>query len=209
MLANVIYLLLVLAVALVSLAGGFRHGITRQLASLLGFAFGAVAARVLTPEFVGSFQWAGRLSQAEEFKDLTTDLLCAATIYFVVYWLFSLLSPIFRWAMAAIETGIFNRLLGAFFSMVKNLLWLSICLNILLCLQTESGLIRYEKANDGNPVAAVMAMTPAILGCYGAEDFAHFHQLREAKKISCRDPLPCRNIPGKRNVIIEEYTLLG
>ena len=107
----------------------------------------------------------------------------------MVYWLFACLNVILKKALVVIEVGMFNRLLGAFFSMVKNLLWLSIFLNILICFKSESGLLRYERANDGNPVATVMEITPAILGCFGGEDFAHFHQLKEAKYIS-RNDLP-------------------
>lgn len=181
---NAAYLIAVLVVAFYSVMVGFRRGITRQIASLLGFGFGAVCSRVLTPEFAGSFLWTSKLSQAEEFAVFTAWLFCGITIYAVVYFLFSLLSPLLKSAMSVIAVGMFNRILGAFFTLTKNLLWLSIVLNIFLCLSPESELIRYEKANDGNLVGAVMNMTHAILGCPGAEEFAHFHQLKEAKKIS-------------------------
>ena len=193
--SNIIYLALLLIVSFVAIATGFRRGLTGQIASLLGFAFGAVAARVFTPELGSSFSWVEKFSPAPEFNEFATNLVCAATIYFVVYELFSILSVILRRTLSVFEVGMFNRLLGAFFSLVKNLLWLSIIFNILLCFSSNSGLLRYEQANDGNPIAAVMELTPAILGCYGGEDFAHFHQLKEAKYISC-------NFKGERNVII-------
>lgn len=183
--ADIFYLALVLIVAFVAVAAGFRQGITRQIASLLGLAFGAVAARILTPEFADSFRWTERVGQAPEFNEFTANLVCGVIIYTVTYAVFFLLGGILKSAVSVFEVGMFNRLLGAFFSLVKNLLWLSILFNLFLCFSPESRLIRYERSNDGNLVAAVMAMTPAILGCYGAEDFAHFHQLKEAKSISC------------------------
>ncbi|MCH5225731.1 MAG: CvpA family protein [Muribaculaceae bacterium] len=181
--ANMLYLVLVIVVALYSLASGFRRGITRQLGSLLGFAFGAVASRVITPA-LSDFGWGAQMSQASEFAHFTSNLLCASLVYGIVYALFMLLNPIIRSAMSVFNVGMFNRLVGAFFTMVKNLLWISILLNLYLCLSPGSDLMRYEEANDGNLVAAVMGMTHGILGCYDAEDFAHFYQLREAKRIS-------------------------
>lgn len=191
---SIFYLVAVLVVAFLSITVGFRRGITQQIASLLGLGFGAVAARVLTPQLSSGWEWTERFSPAPEFNEFTANLLCAVVIYCVTYFLFSIISPILRSALSVVEKGMFNRILGAFFSLFKNLLWLSIILNLFLCLNAESGLLRFERSNDGNLVAAVMAMTPAILGCYGAEDFAHFHQLKEAKKISC-------NFNGCYNVI--------
>lgn len=182
---NGFYLALVLLVAFVAIAAGFRRGITGQPASLLGFGFGAVAARVLTPDLSDSFKWVEAITPEPEFNEFARNLVCAVVIYFTVFWIFAILSKVLRGALSVFDVGMFNRLLGAFFSLVKNLLWLSIIFNLMLCFKAESRLLRYERSNDGNLVAAVMALTPAILGCYGGEDFAHFHQLKEAKLISC------------------------
>ena len=192
---NGFYLGVVLLVGLFSIAAGFRRGITRQLSSVLGFAFGAVAARVLTPEFSGSFGWVDYVTPAPEFNLYARNLVCAVVIYGVVFFAFLLTSKIITGALSIFEVGMFNRLLGGFFALVKNLLWVSIVFNLLICFSSRSRLLQYEQANDGNLVAAVMAITPALLGCYGGEDFAHFHQLKEAKSISC-------NFPPSENVIL-------
>lgn len=194
--SNIGYLAIVLVVAFLSLAIGFRRGITSQLASLLGFGFGAVASRILAPEVADWFVWVHKYSPAPEFNEFAVNLVSGSVIYFVVFWIFSLLSGLLRGAMSVFEVGMFNRLLGAFFSMVKNLLWVSIFFNLLICFRPSSDLLRYEMSNDGNLVATVMWLTPAILGCYGGEDFAHFHQLKEAKTISC-------NFKSLENVIIK------
>lgn len=181
---SVVFIILVLVVTAFSAISGFRRGITRQPATLLGLAFGAVAARVLTPALVSNFEWTHSVSPAPEFNAYTASVICASSIYTAVYWLFFILSPILNMAFKVIRVGILNRIAGGFFSLVKNLLWLSIFFNILVLFQPGDGLLRFLRANDGNPVAAVMEMTPAILGCYGGEDFAHFYQLKEAKTIS-------------------------
>ena len=182
---NALYLILTLIVAIYAIISGFRRGITRQLTSLLGMAFGAVGARLLTPEFIHYFEWARGLSQEPDFILLTQNLVGSVIIYALIYWFFSLFNIILKRIFAYIEIGMFNRLIGAFFSLINNLLWLSIFFNLILCFSPSSRLLNYEKANDGNLISAVMAMTPVFLGCYGAEDFAHFNQLKEAKRISC------------------------
>ena len=189
------YLILVLVVAFLSIFSGFRKGITRQLSSLLGFGFGATASRILSPEFSSYFLWVEPWSQAPEFNEISSNLLCGVIIYTCVYALFSLFSPLFHSAMAYIPIGMLNRILGSVFSLIKNLLWLSIFFNLFLCFHPGSRLLKYENANDGNLMAAVMSMTHGILGCNGAEEFAHFNQLKKAKSISC-------NFNTKNNVII-------
>ena len=196
---NATYLILVLAVGLYSLAIGFRNGVTYRLASLLGFAFGAVSARLFTAEMREHFEWAAGFSQAPEFQDFTVELVCAIAVYTVVYAVFASLSIVFRRAMSVVRVGMFNRLTGAFFCLVRNLLWLSMGLNLLLCLSPKSRLLGYEQANDGNLVGAVMDMTHAILGCGGAREFAHFNQLKEAKTISCNYR------EGKSVILSEEF----
>lgn len=193
---NIIYFVAVLIVAFWAVVSGFRKGITHQIASLLGFAFGAVAARILTPEFSQHFSWVTPLSQSPEFQEFSTNLVCAVCIYIVVFVLFYIFSGILQWILATIPVGMFNRILGSVFALTKNLLWLSIVFNLLLCFSSESELLRYERANDGNLMAAVMSMTHTFLGCDGAEEFAHFYQLKEAKSISC-------NFNKDNNVIIK------
>lgn len=199
------YLILVLVVAFVAIVVGFRRGFTMQLSSLLGFAFGSVAARVLTPEFAPSFQWSHSWSPSPEFHEFTSNLVCGVSIYIAVYFLFFLLKPILCAAMSVVNIGMFNRIVGSLFSLLKNLLWLSIFFNLYLCFNPDSGLLRYESSNDGNLIAAVMDMTSAILGCNSAEDFAHYHQLKEAKTISWNsEVLPsdiCCNFTTEKSVI--------
>ena len=196
---NAFYSVIIILVALYSIARGFREGITHRMASLMGLAFGAVAARVLAPQFTSYFEWSARFSQATEFTDFTINLVSSVVVYSIVYALFCLMAPIFRIIFSIFEVGILNRILGAFFILFKNILWVSIALNLLLCFSSRSGLLYYESSNDGNLVGAVMDLTALTLGCNGAQDFALFHQLKEAKTISYNT---FRNFKGPDNVIL-------
>lgn len=196
---NAIYLASVLIVAFWAIVAGFRKGISRQLASLLGFGFGAVASRILTPEFASSFTWSARFGHSPQFVEFTSNLVCGIIIYTFVFVLFYIFSGVLQSAMSVFQIGMLNRIAGSFFSLIKNLLWLSMIFNLLICCSSQSNLLKYEQANDGNLMAAVMSLTPAILGCDGAEEFAHYYQLKEAKKISC-------NFTNRNDVILtKEY----
>lgn len=179
-----LFLLIVLIVAGFSLVGGFRSGFTSQTASFLGLIFGAVCARVFSAEFSDSFQWASLFTVSEDIGPYAANLVCSVIVYCVVFAFFSLFSWILRNALSVIPKGMFNRLLGAFFALAKNLLWVSIFFNLILCFNNQNALLEYERAADGNLVSSVMALAPALLGCYGAEDFSHFYQLEDAKSIS-------------------------
>ena len=63
--ADAMYQLVALVVAAVSIVGGYRKGLTGQVPDVLGFAFGLVTARVLSPELESwlvdtlPFLWSG------------------------------------------------------------------------------------------------------------------------------------------------------
>ena len=212
---NIVYSILIIIVALWGIFYGFWRGITGQLASLLGFAFGAVSARIFTPIFAVNYESFVAKFCNPHYVSFMANLLCACCIYFVVYWIFCIFSKLLKGAMSVFEIGMLNRIIGAFFSLICSMLWLSIAFNLLLSIYPDSGLMRYEKSDDGNMVAGVMALTPAILGCYGADDFAHINQLREAKTISCNFNSP-NNVIFKGNSAFKfnfvnaplEYSLL-
>lgn len=195
---NTIYLTVILFMAAFSAVIGFRRGFTGQLASLLSLAFGAVGSRILTPRFAPSFEpWVSDVLH-EPFVGFSSELFCAVCIYIFIYALFSFFTGILNGAVSVFRVGMFNRLSGSFFCIFKNLLWVSIAYTVILSLNPESGLLKYARQNDGNVISAVMELTPAILGCNGANDLAHLIQMKEAAKISC-------NFPRKQCVIINRY----
>lgn len=182
---DVVYLGIILIVAAYSAINGFRKGLTKQLANLLGAGFGAVAARVLAPGWSHSFQDIARMMNHGQFPAFTSEVVCAVCIYGFVYFLFAIFAGVLHSAMAVFQTGMFNRLLGMFFCIFKNLMWVSVGYTLLLCFNPDNGLVKYAGRYDGNIVEGVMQICPALLGCPGAEDLSHLLQLREAAKISC------------------------
>ena len=189
------YLIILIIAALWGIVVGFRKGISGQLGFLLAMGFGIVTARIFAPLYSDSFMGVATGLCEEEYAPLLANILCAAVFYAVTYAVISISNPILNSAMSVFDKGMLNRLAGAFFGLVNWLLWVSIAYNILICIVPGSSLLYYEKSDDGNLVGAVMAMTPAFLGCYGAEDMAHRVQLHDASFIS-------RNFNKKENVIL-------
>ena len=183
--ATGIYMILTVIVAVAAIIYGFWRGITGQIAFVLGFAFGIVASRVFTPMLLPYFTPRVSFMVEPYYCDFAAQAFCATSIYIVVFLLFSLTNKIFNGALSVFEVGMFNRLVGAFFSLTACLLGLSIFFTLLLCVNPDCGLLNYEKSGDGNMAAAVMDITPALLGCEGADEFAHLVQLRQAAYISC------------------------
>lgn len=180
-----LYMILTVVVAVASIIYGFSRGITGQISYVLGFAFGAVAARVLTPVFLPYFDNPASLLSEDYYRELAATVFCAATVYVAVFLLFSLTTRIFRGALSVFDVGMFNRLVGAFFSLTAGLMFLSIAFTLLLCTNPDCGLLSYETSDDGNLAAAVMDLMPAVLGCPGADELAHLVQLKQAASISC------------------------
>lgn len=197
-----IYLTIILFVAGYSVIAGFRRGLMGQFSGLLGMAFGIVGARVLTPEFYCSFKpWLGSITP-DNFINFSSQLICAVLIYAFIYLLFSIFAKILNSAVSMLFEGMLNRLAGSFFCITKNLLWVSILYTLILCFNRQSGLLAYAGQDDGNMIGAVMELTPAFLGCGGANDLYHLIQMKDAATISC-------NFSKQENVIIREFRASG
>ena len=183
--ADAMYQLVALVVAAVSIVGGYRKGLTGQVPDVLGFAFGLVTARVLSP-VLGSwlvdtlpFLWSGPSGA------VMPSVVASSGVYLAVFYAFRSLTAVLRRAMEVFDIGVPDSLLGAAFGLTKYMTILSIIYNLLLCINPDSRLMRWQNANDGNIVEEVLALSPALLGGLGAEELSHQVQLREARKISC------------------------
>ena len=180
-----VYFGLVLVVAFIALIRGYSKGITRQIPAFLGFSFGVVCARIF------SQSWAYRFESFTErycdpyYTTYVADLVSAVVIYGLVFLFIWIIMRFISKLFAVIELNLLNRALGAFFNLISYMLWLSIAYNLGLFFNPDSGLMKYQKSDDGNLVSFVMTLTPNILECYSADEFTHKVQLREASYISC------------------------
>ncbi len=179
-----IYHIMVIVVAVVAMARGFRRGLTRQVSGVLGFVFGVVAARTLGPD-LGSWLmgWMPRfyhpVAKTFFFSTLSFGLVWSASVL-----LFSMLTKILNLVLGLIPVGLMNSISGAVFTLLKYLMFLSLLFDLALCRPFESPLMHCARHDDGNLVDGVIRLAPAVLGSMSAEEYVLKVQLWEAKSIS-------------------------
>lgn len=183
--SGILYHVIVLAVALIAVARGFRNGLTRQVSGVLGFAFGVVSTRVLSPEFEHMLRNALSWIENGYRSEYIYSIVSCGIIYLTVSLLFRRLTGALRNAMEVFDIGILDSLTGAVFCVLEYLMIVSIALNLIICVNPESTLMHYAKASDGNIVEGVAKLSPALLGSESVDDLAHIIQLHEASRISC------------------------
>lgn len=193
---DVIYQIIVIIVAAVAVVKGFRKGFTGQVAGVLGFAFGAVCAHVFGDDMGQLLQsWFPSIRHAVG-SPFIYGLLSAVVVYLVVYLLFGMLAKLFRSILQSFGVGMLDSIFGSAFCLLKYMIFLSIVYNLILCINPDSRLLDYARADDGNVVECVLLLGPSVMGCLDCEDFSHLLQLKEAKKISHN----LNALPGVYNV---------
>lgn len=186
---DALYHLIVIALALFGLFRGWRLGLTGQLSTLLGVAFGAVCAHVFIYQ---ASEMAGEL-----FPSLPSrpggSYACAyiggAVVFGIVYVLFSLLTGVLRNVMEGFGEGLINSLTGSLFCSFRYLLWVGMAYMMWFCIHPADELHHCVWSDDGNVVSAVMAMAPVAVGCPPLEEYIHLLELNRARTISSATPL--------------------
>lgn len=176
--------LIVVIVAAFSTIWGFRKGFGRQTPSVIGLAFGIISARLLASGLndvlYGAFPSVhGHVEQRYLYDNLATGI-----VFFSIYIIFRTITGFLGKVFRSNETTILDNLSGALYALLKNMLFLSIILNIICGASPESELRRCARSDDGNVVQEVMLLGPALLGGEDIVDLSHRIQLEEAKKIS-------------------------
>lgn len=185
-----IYQLILITALLAAIVYGWRRGMAKQIAPLLGVAFGFVSARLfyeqaaemLDPLIPASETFAPH-PFGEPMRKYTAYMVGAATVFAVVFLVFRLLGGVLTRAMNVIHTGAIDSILGAAFSCLKWVLIMSIIFNLWLILRPDCELRRYCSDGDGNIVELVMDVAPAMLGTESPSDLEHYHQMEEAHKL--------------------------
>ena len=179
-----IYHVIAILITTLGVVKGYRKGFFRQIPMLIGFCFGVVCAHIFsTPVEEGLRELAPSILTRPECN-YVYSILSRGMIFIIVYELFSFCTCFLKLLFRSFHSGVLDSISGSFFTVVRYLLMLSIIYNFLLCWRTDSDLLRFAKADDGNIVEAVMLVAPAILGGESVEDLAHTLQLEAAKCIS-------------------------
>lgn len=182
--AKIILTVIILGVAFYSIVLGFRKGLTNCVPSLIATAFGVASVRIFTSGTLAPLHTFIPWNFEPAYLEFVDNFLWAALIYSAVYIALKVFCSIFSRLLSIIPVGMFNRIVGSLFMLFKNLLWLSLLFNLILCFSPEIGLLDYEKSNDGNLIAGILDLAHAVTGCVSADYLSHLVQLKEASFIS-------------------------
>ncbi len=176
--------LVVLATACWGLFRGYREGFTGQVASVFGFAFGAVAAHAFGEQATEHVRDFWPMLEAAPAASFLYCLIGYCLVFGVTYTVFALIGRMLRSLLVFFKIDVLNAVAGAIFCAFKYLFVLSIVYNLAGGVFPHSKLMRYAHADDGNLVEIVMLLAPGVMGNLDCEDLYHIIQLRDAKTIS-------------------------
>lgn len=179
-----IYQATAIFIALFAVIRGFRKGFTRQVPQLIGFCFGVVCAHIFCIPVEDTIRDILPSVAHRAERDYVYNILSRGMIFLIVYEVFSFCTGFLRLFFRRSTPGVFSCICGAFFSLVRYLLGLSIAYSFIFCVFPRSELLHCAKSDDGNVAGAVMLVAPAILGGETIDDLTHTLQLEEAKCIS-------------------------
>ncbi len=182
--AEAFYNILILALGVLGMVRGFRFGLTGQVSSIIGFAFGAVSAHAFIEEGEGLVRTLFPHLECAVGGQFICSVIAAGSIYLFVYFCFNIFTGILRRTMSFFHIGLLDSLMGAAFGLFKYLLGLSLLFNLIVSCYSGSVLMKSSVASDGNLIEGVMGIAPWALGCFSYEEYAHLLQLNDARKIS-------------------------
>lgn len=185
-----IYPLILIGVLLLAIIYGWHRGMVRQMASLLGVAFGFVAARLFYEQAAELLS--PLIPPAEKFapepfgtpmRMYASYLVGAVAVFTAVFIVLRLLSGLLVSAMQLIHTGAINAMLGAAFCFCKWVIIMSIAFNLWLVIRPDCGLLKYCTDGDGNVVELVMDVAPALFGTDSPTELDRYRRLQEAQHL--------------------------
>lgn len=185
-----LYHLLIVVAGISGILFGFRKGLLRQTAGLLGIALGIVADRIFhssVAEILSTAWGAGADGICGRFLvSVISTLLVFSVFYFSMVFLGKAVGRI----LSVIGGGLLDSIAGALSGLFQAILLLSFCYNVVIGMDENSCLLKYGTDDDGNLAEGVLLLAPALFDCESYTDLARRVQLREAKKISDNNMRP-------------------
>lgn len=190
---NATYQLIAIIVVIVGILRGFRLGLSRQGASLIGCAIGIIACLVAGSSLASWIADTIPLTKDEPMPMFLPYALAVAIIYLSCVGLFALLSLPLKLILSVFGRGIVNKVLGAAACLFRYTLALSVVFNVLAGVDRKSPLVKCATDSDANLAQVVCLLAPPLLGSISIDDLAYAMQLHKAKSISLNN-IPLLNV---------------
>lgn len=174
----------VIAAGVFAAVRGWRCGLSAQTSSVLGMAFGLTVANMSGEWAEGTVAGWNMVADYDCRREFIIGNLGRGMVYTVVYLGVDFLTGILNRLLRPLGKGLLNSLAGSLFCILAWMIWASIALNALLCLHPTCGLENCGDQGDGNLVAEVMLLAPALLGTEDVCELWHACRLHDARLIS-------------------------
>lgn len=181
---KIILHLVVVAIIVAGMFRGWKKGMLAQVSDLLAIIFGIVCARIwydagysVAERVVDTV--AGKYYAAYVWSSVSTG-----SIFLLVFLLIRTVTSILNRFVTHVSDGVFNKLIGALFSLFKYTLVMSVVLNFYMAYRHNSDLMKNAAHGDGNLIGGIMLLSPALLGGESIDDLYHYYRLEDAKKFN-------------------------
>ena len=157
--------IIILIVTIASLGYGFWRGFVVQIGAIAGVLIGVAACRLFGSDVA---TWIGGilpvLSDDASTAAFINKTIAYILLFIVCYCATRLIASLIKSISSVLLMGIFDRALGALFSLFQYMLALSLFLNLVKLISPESSLITGSTLANGHAINAILDLGPAVLG---------------------------------------------
>ncbi len=157
--------IIIVVVFVGAIAYGLYKGLIAQLGSLGGVVLGVIACRVWGEEVS---RWVGTIlpdmASSSHTAAYVNTVIGNVALFLAVFLLTVLIAKLLKSLTNALSLGVFDRLLGAIFGLLKWFLVFSMLLNLWDVLFPGSSLIKSSEIAGGLAIKAILDLAPTLFG---------------------------------------------
>ena len=157
--------IIIIIIAGASLIYGFWKGFAVQMGAIAGVIVGILACQFFGDDVA---LWVGSILPSFSDDGVTAAFINKTIAYIILFILcyctVRILASFVKSISKIILAGIFDRILGALFSMFQWMIALSLFLNLVKLISPESSLITASTLANGHAINAILDLGPAVLG---------------------------------------------
>ncbi len=176
------YLIIVTVLAIAG-TRGYKKGVVRQLPSVLAIIVGVLAVHLVETPWEDILRRTLPFDREGPASEFVYGNFSASTIFLGIYFIIFTPCLLLSNTLRLLPVEILGKICGAALAFVKSTFWLSLFLNLWMCMRPyDKGVMHSAEAGDGNLIAAVMWVSPALFGTPDTDDLHHAFQLEQARQ---------------------------
>ena len=157
--------IIILVITLASLVCGFWRGFVVQAGAIAGVVVGILACQLFGDSVA---VWIGDVLPTLSDDPVTAAFINKTIAYIILfllcYGVVRLLASLIKSLSSVVLFGIFDRILGALFTLFQSMLVLSMILSLIKLISSESTIITGSTLANGHAIQAILDLGPSVLG---------------------------------------------